>query len=239
MKIIKAHWPAPASIHTFSTTRHGGVSQSPFDTLNLAKHVGDDEAHVIENRARLKQHLHLPAEPLWLNQTHSIDVCTNACVDADASYTQEKNRVLVVMTADCLPLLLCNRAGTEIAAVHAGWRGLANGVVENTVKHFQSPAEDILVWLGPGIGPEKFEVGQDVVDAFTSHDIKAKGCFKHLANEKYLCDAYALAKQRLHALGIQAIYGGEHCTMTEKSDYFSYRRDQTTGRMAHGIWINA
>ena len=165
--IIKPNWPAPANVFAASTTRQGGVSQAPFDTFNVAHHVGDSPDDVQKNRVILRETLALPSEPLWLNQTHSNSVSTGGNCEADAAYTREPNTPLVIMTADCLPILLCDTEGTEVAAIHAGWRGLAHGVIENTLKHFSAKPENILAWLGPAIGPSAFEVGQDVYDAFT------------------------------------------------------------------------
>lgn len=236
--IIKPDWPAPENVFAASTTRQGGVSLAPFDSFNLAQHVGDLPKDVEKNRTILRETLALPSEPLWLNQTHSSDVSTGASCEADAAYTHEKNTPLVIMTADCLPILLCDTQGIEIAAIHAGWRGLAHGVVENTLKHFSAKPENILAWLGPAIGPSAFEVGQDVYDAFIQHDTQAVQNFTTKANGKYLCDIYGLAKQRLNLLGVQQISGGDFCTYTDKQRFYSYRRDQRTGRMAHLICLN-
>lgn len=239
--IIKPDWPAPAHIHALTTTRVGGISQPPYDSLNLAIHVGDDTQAVIQNRQTLQTSLQLPQQPYWLNQTHSIiAVPAKAISDtptADASFTQQTNIVCCVLTADCLPVLVCDKAGTTVAAIHAGWRGLADGVIEATINQLPVQPSELLVWLGPAIGPLAFEVKQDVIAAFTQHDSAALQAFTLLSADTWLGNMYLLARQRLHALGITAIYGGTHCTYTETNLFYSFRRDGHTGRMASIIWI--
>lgn len=239
--VIQANWPAPKNIKAFTTTRIGGVSKTPYDSFNLATHVGDDRKAVEKNRALLQTTLQLPNEPLWLTQTHSIDVVQaelqQAYVNADASYTRQKNIVCAAQTADCLPVLICDRAATCVAAIHAGWKGLAAGIIEQTIKAMNIPGKELLVWLGPAIGPHAFEVGEDVYQQFITHDANADLGFNKISSQKWLADIYLLAKQRLHAYDVTAIYGGEFCTYTDKEKFFSFRRDKTTGRMTSLIWI--
>ncbi len=238
--MITPAWTAPKTVSALSTTREGGVSDAPFDSFNLALHVGDDEQAVFENRALLTNQLPNPA--VWLNQTHSSDIVVvddkfrlSELRSADALYTQLAKQPLAIMTADCLPVLLCSSSGDEIAAVHGGWRGLAQGILANTVSHFQASASDIIAWLGPAIGPSQFEVGQEVKECFCSQNSMHQQAFtaKH---EKYMADIYLLARQQLAQLGVTNIYGGKHCTVSEQSQFFSYRRDGQTGRMASLIW---
>lgn len=242
LHVIKPDWPAPSSIHAFTTTRTGGCSLSPYDSLNLATHVDDELSHVEQNRQWLQQELQLPNQPFWLNQVHSTIVVeannTVGVPTADASFTQTPNIVCTVLTADCLPLLVCDRAGTTVAAIHAGWKGLANGVIEATIKALPVDAKELLVWLGPAIGPKAFEVGEDVFTLFTTHDPDAKLAFNPIDKGRWLGNIYLLAKQRLHALGVSHIYGGDHCTYQESEQFYSYRRDNHTGRMASLIWFN-
>ncbi len=234
-------WPAPASIRAGSTTRHGGVSLPPYASLNLGDHVGDLPVAVAENRRRLCQQLQLPSEPVWLQQVHGVTVVDAATVraeaEADASFTTHPNKVCVVMTADCLPLLCCDRQGTVVAAAHAGWRGLLNGVIEATVLRMGVATAELLVWLGPAIGPSAFEVGDEVRDAFIAHDVAATAAFKPSPSGRWLADIYQLARQRLARMGALAVYGGDCCTYSEAERFYSYRRDGVTGRMASLIWI--
>lgn len=238
---IKPDWPAPPTIHAFTTTRLGGFSSMPYASLNLATHVGDDIQAVTKNRQLLQTSLQLPHQPYWLNQTHStIAVAANTHNDtpsADASFTQQAGIVCAVLTADCLPLLVCDKAGTTVAAIHAGWRGLADGVIEATIAQLPVKPADLLVWLGPAIGPTAFEVRQDVRAAFIKHQPDAAQAFVPQTAETWLGNMYLLAQQRLHALGITAIYGGNHCTYRESNMFYSFRRDGHTGRMANIIWI--
>ena len=241
MQNLTAGWPAPARVRTLVTTRDGGVSLAPYASLNLGQHVGDDPAAVAENRARLRACL--PAEPFWLNQVHGIGV-QEACADApdvppdaDAGFTRQPGVVCAVMTADCLPMLLTDRSGSVVAAAHAGWRGLCNGIIEATIARMAVPASDILAWLGPAIGPDAFEVGPEVRAAFMAHDPTAASAFAAIPDGKYLADIYLLARQRLNACGVTEVHGGDACTVTERERYFSYRRDGRTGRMASLIWL--
>ena len=238
---IEPDWPAPASVRAICTTRAGGVSSGPYAGLNLADHVGDDPACVARNRAMLAERLVLPAEPLWLRQVHGCAVASSGLdgtgCEADASMALGPGRVCVVLTADCLPLLLCDRAGTRVAAVHAGWRGLVAGVIEATLERMQVAHEDLLVWLGPAIGPGVFEVGPEVRSAFLALDPGADQAFRPSPAGRWLADIYLLARRRLAAQGVTEVWGGEHCTVTDAERFFSYRRDGATGRMASLIWI--
>ena len=234
-------WAVPANIRALQTSRNGGTSSAPWATFNLGDHVGDDVAAVAANRALLVSRL--PAEPLWLTQVHGI-----AAVDADqrpkireadAAFARQPGSVCVVMTADCLPVLLCDRQGTIVAAAHAGWRGLAAGVLESTVAAMKVDPGELLVWLGPAIGPRCFEVGDEVRNAFVTDNPVAGLAFVSHEAGKWLCDIYLLARQRLQRMGIMAISGGGECTVTEADRYFSYRRDGVTGRMASLIWLES
>ncbi|MDD5366826.1 MAG: peptidoglycan editing factor PgeF [Gallionellaceae bacterium] len=242
---IVPDWPAPARVRAFMTTRAGGVSRAPYDSLNPADHVGDDPAAVAENRRLLRAEL--PAEPLWLNQVHGVEVADQAGAEppcADAGIAGQPGQVRVVMTADCLPALFCDRAGTVVAAAHAGWRGLAAGVLEATVARMAVAPGDLLVWLGAAIGPNAFEVGDEVREAFVSRHPLAAVAFRPAlpgtldgAPRKWLADIYALARIRLAAIGVGEVYGGGLCTWTDAERFFSYRRDGATGRMASLIWL--
>ncbi|QLB13641.1 hypothetical protein EV697_10585 [Bisgaardia hudsonensis] len=243
MKKIQPNWLVPKNVHGFTTTREGGVSLSPYASFNLGEHVGDDKSAVKNNRTLLVEQFSLPQQPLYLNQIHSTKVVTlpydSTDLNVDAVYTNVANQVCLVMTADCLPVLLTNKQGNEVAAIHAGWRGLCDGILEETINYFQCPKNEIVVWLGPAISQRAFQVGDDVVTQFIEKDPQAEKCFIVDPKEKgkYLGDLYGIAKQRLNNLGISQIFGGEHCTYTEKELFFSYRRDGKTGRMASLIWF--
>ena len=236
-------WPAPARVRSLITMRRGGARHPPYNGFNLATHVGDNPLAVAANRARLR--LLLPSEPRWLDQVHGCDVVVidghereGEVSRADASLTRMPNEVCVVMTADCLPVLLCDRFGVVVAAVHAGWRGLCNGVIEQTVVRMGVPAETLLAYLGPAIGPQAFEVGDEVRTAFLARDAAAEACFKAHVPGKWWADLYALAKQRLAAIGVLGVFGGGACTFSDADSYFSYRRDGArSGRMASLIWL--
>ena len=240
--LIFPDWPAPNTIKAVSTTRLGGFSLPPYDGFNLGTHVGDEPSTVIKNRDYLVDVAQLPESPRWLNQVHGTRVINSndwqLNIDADAIVSQQNNHICTIMTADCLPLLLCNKQGDTVAAIHAGWRGLAAGIIENTIAQFHCAPEDILVWLGPAIGPNQFEVGNDVYQSFTAHSTKAIQAFQQTDATHYLADIYLLARQRLTALGVNAIFGGDLCTSSDEQHFFSYRRDDVTGRMASMIWIS-
>lgn len=241
---IKPNWPAPANVQALQTIRQGGYSLAPYASLNLALHVKDHAAAVAQNRLLLRDVL--PSEPVWLNQVHGVTALDAALVqgvpDADASYTRQAGVVCVAMTADCLPVLLCDRAGTVVSAVHAGWRGLCDGVIEAALLKMAVAPSDVLAWLGPAIGPSAFEVGHEVRAQFMQHDEQAALAFKPHA-DKWLANLYGLAQQRLNALGVSHIYGGgidqAYCTYSDAQRFFSYRREAITGRMASLIWLDA
>lgn len=239
---LQANWPAPDFIKAGTTLRQGGVSRGAYTSFNLASHVGDDLSVVEENRAILIRNVDIPKSPQWLEQVHSTKAVLlpnkNETPKADASYTTEKNIVCAVMTADCLPVLITDKQGSCIAAIHAGWRGLCDGIIEETIKKLPVDAETLLVWLGPAIGANVYEVGKEVYDAFTRVDTDAKQAFTATSEGHWLFDIYQLAKLRLNKIGVRDIYGGEHCTLSEEESFFSYRRDNVTGRMASMIWID-
>jgi YfiH family protein len=217
------------------------LSLPPWDSFNLADHVGDDPESVLQNRERLKKELSLPGEPLWLRQVHGCDVASfeenRPEPECDASVSHRAGEICAVLTADCLPLLLCNAQGDAVAAVHAGWRGLASGVIEQAVAKMACPVDKLLAWLGPAIGPDAFEVGADVRERFLSHAEEAEEAFKPLQRNKWMCDIYRLATQRLMHLGVREISGGSYCTFSDREKFYSYRRDGVTGRMASLIWF--
>jgi polyphenol oxidase len=233
-------WPVPDNVRALQTLRTGGGSPAPWNSFNLGDHVGDEAARVAANRALLRALL--PAEPCWLRQVHGISVVDAASasvgVEADAACSRVAGAVCVVMTADCLPVLFCNRQGTVVAAVHAGWRGLLAGVLENTLATMQCPAGDVLAWLGPAIGPENFEVGDEVRSAFVKVDAGAEVAFQSQGQGKWLADLYALARRRLSAAGVVGVYGGGLCTVADGERFFSYRRDGVTGRQGSLIWLD-
>jgi YfiH family protein len=239
---LQAEWPAPRNVRTASTLRIGGVSAAPFDSLNLGAHVGDAPDAVQSNRQRLRDALQLPAEPCWLNQVHGTAVIEAGVwsrpPDADACIARTAKQVCAVMTADCLPVLFCSRDGDRVAAAHAGWRGLAGGVLESTISSLGLPGAELLAWLGPAIGPNVFEVGDEVRIAFTARDAAAAQAFRpsHRAGH-WLADIYLLARQDLARQGVTAVYGGGLCTVSDEQRFFSYRRDGQTGRMASLIWM--
>ncbi|ALP52859.1 laccase [Candidatus Tenderia electrophaga] len=238
---IVPDWPAPARVRAGSTTRLGGVSVAPYDSLNLGDHVGDVPDAVAENRRRLRQQHQLPADPVWLKQVHGVVVVDAATVhgrpEADAAFSRQSGVVCTVMTADCLPVLLCDRHGTVVAAVHAGWRGLVHGVIEATVRRMGVSADKLMAWLGPAIGPAAFEVGEAVRAQFLDVDAQAATAFQPSPRGRWLADIYQLAAQRLTRLGVERVYGGHWCTFSDQERFYSYRRDAVTGRMASLIWL--
>ena len=236
----------PPGVGALSSTRRGGVSIGPYDDgadgggLNLGLHVGDEAAAVEQNRARLQAAL--PGAPTWLNQVHGARVVDAAAVDgvpdADASFTTRPGVVCAIMTADCLPVLFADRAGSVVGAAHAGWRGLAQGVLQNTVMRMrEAGAGDITAWLGPAIGPEAFEVGAEVRAAFADADPAAAAAFAARPGGKYLADIYLLARLALAGCGVSQASGGSFCTVREADRFYSYRRDRVSGRMASMVWI--
>jgi YfiH family protein len=232
-------WNVPPNVRALQTTRKGGASLAPWASFNLGDHVGDVPAAVSANRASLRSRL--PGEPAWLAQVHgtvavNVDFGPEMAV-GDAAYARRPGKVCAVMTADCLPVLLCDRRGTVVAAAHAGWRGLLGGVLESTVAAMAVGGEEILAWLGPAIGPQCFEVGGEVRASFVAADSEAAQAFVPGAADKWLCDIYLLARQRLQRAGITVISGGGECTVSDAGRFFSYRRDGVTGRMASLIWL--
>lgn len=241
MSLILPEWPAPANVGACSTLRGGGVSLAPWNAFNLGGHVGDDPAHVAANRESLVTRAELPEMPRWLDQVHGTDVVRlpsahAEALQADACITREAGVVCAIMTADCLPMLFCSDDGREVAAAHAGWRGLCAGVLENTLAQFASPVGQIHAWLGPAIGPDAFEVGSEVRAAFMTKDERARQAFRP-AGAKYFADIWLLAQQRLEAAGVKSVSMTRRCTFHESGDFFSFRRDGTTGRMASLIWL--
>ncbi|HEY4374358.1 MAG TPA: peptidoglycan editing factor PgeF [Burkholderiales bacterium] len=238
---IVPHWPAPARVRAVITTRAGGVSPAPYGSMNFGLRSGDTEENVRRNRALLRAGL--PDEPKWVHQVHGSRTLRAESVEgapqADASVAHRTGTVCVVMAADCMPVLLCDRGGTAVGAAHAGWRGLAGGVIENTMRELNRAPAEVLAYLGPCIGPAQFEVGADVLEAFAAHDAQAVRAFRPYSGRpgKWLCDLYALARQRLHAAGVRAVYGGGFCTVNDQR-FFSHRRDRgASGRMAGLIWL--
>jgi YfiH family protein len=233
-------WPAPASVRSWVTGRAGGVSTGAYATLNLATHVGDDPADVAENRALLMAGIDLPSEPVWLEQVHGaavLDLDVDAVTPADAAVTSRAGLVCTVLTADCLPVLLCDRAGRRIGVAHAGWRGLLNGVLPATVGAFGVRPRDLVAWLGPAIGPAAYEVGADVRDAYVAQDPAAERFFAPNARGRWQADLYGLARQSLNAAGVLAVAGGEFCTYADSGRFFSHRREAPCGRIATLIWL--
>jgi len=241
IECIVPEWPAPARVRAFVTTRGGGVSRPPWDSLNLGDHVGDDARDVAENHRRLRARLALPAEPVWLQQVHGCDVVNadegaGGCT-ADAAVAVRPGSVCAVLTADCLPVLFCDCAATVVGIAHAGWRGLAAGVLERTIVRLARPPGELLAWLGPAIGPQAFEVGDDVRSAFVGQDDAAAACFRPSARRRWLADIYGLARLRLQRAGVQRVHGGGLCTFSDATRFYSYRRDGVTGRMASLLWL--
>ncbi|MBL8393283.1 MAG: peptidoglycan editing factor PgeF [Candidatus Accumulibacter sp.] len=264
--LIVPDWPAPATVRSLITTRQGGVGAAPYASFNLGDHVGDDPAAVARNRERLARNL--PAPPCWLRQVHGTAVVDAAIAArlalipvADGAFARHPGVVCAVLTADCLPVLLCDRAGSIVAVAHAGWRGLQAGILERVVEAMDVPGQRLLAYLGPAIGPQSFEVGAEVRQSFLEAHREAAAAFRPLPCDEgdagtcpsgghcrpgdgarqhtggWLADLYLLARQSLWRLGIEDIHGGEYCTVRQASKFFSYRRDGVTGRMAALIWL--
>lgn len=238
---IRHRWNAPAGVHAVTTTRAGGASVGAYASLNLGDHVGDDPQAVRENRARLHERLALPHEPRWLKQVHGTAVVDAAEATpgstADGAWTAQRGVVCAILTADCLPVFLCDRAGTKVALLHAGWRGLAAGVIESGVRALGSPGGELVAHLGPAIGPAVYEVGDEVCAVFVASDERAQRAFRAHGAGHWWMDIYALARLRLGALGVSDVSGGDHCTLSERDRFFSHRRDGISGRMASFIWM--
>lgn len=241
LPLVLPEWPAPANVRAAVTTRQGGVSRGPFESLNFGLHVGDDPQAVHANRRRLHARLGLTREASWLQQVHGTAVMRADEISepraADASWTDQQGVACAVLTADCLPMLLCDRQGTVVAAAHGGWRGLADNILEETVRAMCVPAAELMAWLGPAIGPDAFEVGPEVRHAFLGRWSGAAGAFREGQGDRWLCDIYSIARVQLQALGVTSVHGGGFCTFSERERFYSYRRDGQTGRMASLIWL--
>lgn len=244
--VLTLDWPAPEAVGAAITVRTGGVSQGSFESNNMALHVDDNESTVLQNRQRLQAELGLEQQPLWLDQCHGTAIVlveeSFGVPRADASHTRQAHRACVVMTADCLPVLFCNRQGTQVAAAHAGWRGLCNGILRKTVAQFDCP-ESVIAYLGPAIGPKVFEVGAELLPAFVTNAqdavqvVAIQSAFIPLQSGQFLANLYALARAELASCGVKAVYGGEFCSFSEPERFYSYRRAPTTGRNAALIWL--
>lgn len=248
---LEAGWPPPPGVRALTTLRHGfGVSQAPFDAFNLGTRCGDDPVAVAENRRQLDAALALPSAPCWLRQVHGVEVVRFArpslCgkggereePEADAAVTVEPGTVLVILTADCLPVVLAAKDGSEVAAAHAGWRGLCAGVLEATVAAMRTPPERLVAWLGPAAGPQAYEIGEEVFDAFTACDARARMAFLPTRRGHWKVDLYTLARQRLLDAGVFNVHGGQLCTISDTARFFSHRRDGQSGRIATLVWMS-
>lgn len=242
-RFLEADWPAPAQVRAYVTLRTGGVSTGPYASCNLGQHVGDDPAAVTENRRRVAGKLRLPSEPRWLEQVHGTQVvdlgaaAPSAPPTADGAVTRRAGVVCAVLTADCLPVFFTDRGGTRVGVAHAGWRGLAAGVLENSVAALGVPPGEILAWLGPAIGPDAFEVGDEVRKAFAAAGFATERAFTGNARGRWQADLYALARDSLYRAGVDAVFGGGKCTYSDAARFFSHRREAPCGRMASLIWI--
>lgn len=243
---LAAKWShKPANVHAYTTLKTGGMSKGDYSEYNLAAHVGDTTQAVAANRSQLISELQLPSAPVWLDQVHSNKVISAdnevgmslSPVQADASISSAAGVVCVVLTADCLPVFFCDNKGTEVAVAHAGWRGLHAGIISNTIDSMQAVVGDIQVSLGPAIGPQAFEVGEEVFCAFTDKNSLNAKAFRATRKGHYLCDMYHLARIELQSIGVDNVSGGEHCTYSESNHFYSYRQQSTTGRMASLIWF--
>ena len=241
-EFIYPEWNAPANVRALTTTRIGGYSKPPFDSFNFSLKSGDDVEVVKRNRTLLVDSVGLPSEPVWLRQVHGnqvVDAATSEPYpEADGSYTLRAKVVCVVLTADCCPVFLCDRRGSRVAVLHAGWRGLARGVIEQGVRLLGVPATELMVWLGPAIGPTAFEVGDDVYHAFSKQDVDVTSSFVKKPDGKWLADIYQLATQCLNIVGVDDVAGNNFCTVSSRDRFFSYRRDGQCGHMASVIWLD-
>ncbi len=239
--IVKPDWPAPANVQAFATTRLGGVSQGAYASFNLGAHVGDESSAVNANRERLRQAFKLPTEPCWLTQVHGVRVveanAENTGAEADVAFVRSAGTVCAILTADCVPILFCNRAGTEIAAAHGGWRGLASGVIQTTVAALTSPPNELMAWLGPAISAKNYRVGEEVHAAISNCIADLDSVLEPFGTDQWNADLYGLARQILRGLGVTAVFGGYYCTYARQDLFYSFRRDGVTGRMASVIWL--
>ena len=245
LPLISPTWPAPQGVGSASSTRAGGVSKGPFDSLNLGLNTGDQRIAVLENRALLMRALGLKVQPHWMNQVHGTTVVqAENCVpepQSDACFASSPGQVCVVLTADCLPVLLCDRNGSCVAAAHAGWRGLANGIIASTCDALPAPRDQLIAWIGPGIGPQAYEVGPMVRESFSHQEQVCDECFVMRADSmstKWMANLFHIARLQLIQAGVTEIYGGDYCTFTDPARFFSHRRAAPTGRMATLIWLN-
>ncbi len=244
LEFIYPDWPAPAHVKALTTTRNGGFSVGPYASFNLSNLVGDEPGSVRRNRALLREVLKLPSDPIWLTQVHGsrvIDAFDAAPGgEADGCVTGTPGVVCAVLTADCMPIFICDRRSTRIGILHGGWRGLATGLIEEGLRKIQLPTANLLAWLGPAIGPSAYEVGDEVRQAFLRQDREFAGAFTPVPNRqgRWLADLYHIARRRLRAQGVQEIYGGLRCTLRERNLFYSHRRDGTCGRMASLIWLD-
>ena len=244
--LIRPVWPVAARVKAFSTLRGpGGVSNHAFSSFNMGLRSGDEPAAVQMNRELLRLSVDLPSQPYWLNQVHGLEVFEAKAAPqlgtepvADAAVCFTSNVVLAVLSADCLPILLCNREATAIAAIHAGWRGLSAGVIEQTIEKMRQPGKNLLAWLGPAAGPRAYEISTEVRDAFIQFDAAAEFCFSPIRPGHWLMDIYALARQRLRKLGVQRVFGADYCSISQSEKFYSYRREGQTGRMATMIYLS-
>lgn len=242
-KWIAADWPVPGHVYAGSTTRCGGISQPPYDSLNLAAHVGDKDKNVSHNRQRLINELQLPAEPAWLEQQHGCEIIDAAATGkkrrADGAYTNITGHVCVVLTADCLPLLICDRDGDEIAAIHIGWRGYTKKIITAAIKTFRQRPENLLAWIGPCISAGQYEVGNEVRQACLSVSETSAIAFTPSRKDHWYADIQLLVRLQLQEYGLENVFGGQYCTYVDKSLFYSYRRDRDTGRTASMIWMDS
>jgi YfiH family protein len=238
---IAPQWPAPANVRALTTTRRGGGSAGPYASLNLATHVGDDPEIVRRNRQLLREAAKLPSEPMWLEQVHGTQVWEGGAVEsppmADASIARLRGQVCAILTADCLPVLICDVDGTTVGAAHAGWRGLVSGVLEQTIKAMRAPPSRLMAWLGPAIEPGAFEVGEEVLEQFTQRDARHAHAFQRNERGRWQADLYELARGELANIGVEPVYGGGFGTHADAGRFYSYRREKQTGRMATLVWL--
>ena len=236
-------WPAPPSVRALTTLRSGGGSAAPFESLNLATHVGDDPVQVQRNREVLQTCAALPEEPYWLDQVHGTHVVAARVAGptptADACVSHAAGAVCAILTADCLPVLFCDLAGSCVGAAHAGWRGLVQGVLPATVRALQRPADQLLAWLGPAIEPAAFEVGAEVREQFVARAVESEIAFARNERDRWQADLYLLARQELARCGVTQVFGGGFACVADRGRFFSYRRDGRTGRMATLIWLSS
>ena len=242
-RYLEADWPAPANVKAMVTTRNGGFSSGSYSSFNMGLYTGDDQTVVLKNRQQLITDWKLPTEPQWLKQVHGVDVIQaragQEALEADAVFTNEEGVICTVLTADCLPVLFCDQSGTVVAAAHAGWKGLAAGVLENTVQAMNVDLSEIMVWFGPAISQNNFEIGPEVRDQFLALHPEAAMAFKPGDEDRWFADLCLLARQRLERMGVNRIFGGHFCSVDQSDLFYSYRRDgKVSGRMASLIWLN-